>query len=153
LVRSRRSLSGALAAVATAVALYSAWYSGGHVWRRIDAQYRAAASLTPLQRKHAPIDTLPLPSDIFDFYAAHVGRGDRIYYQVLPSGFGPSLDLPTIVGRVGDFYLLPSVRASDLRHATVVLSWYADPAQLHVHFPVQVRAGLQPIYVSRLRPR
>jgi hypothetical protein len=152
-VRARRSLSEILAAVATAVALYSAWHSGGHAWRRIDEQYRAVASLTPLQRKHAAIDALPLPSDIFDFYAAHVGRGDRIYYQVLPSGFGPSLDLPTIVGRVGDFYLLPAVRASDLRHATVVLSWYADPAYLHQHFPIQVRAGLQPIFVSRLRSR
>jgi hypothetical protein len=135
------------------VALYSAWHAGGHVWRRLDEQYSAVAHLTPLQRRHAPIDALPLPSDIFDFYAARVGRGDRIYYQVLPSGFGPSLDLPTIVGRVGDFYLLPAVRAPDLPHATVVLSWYADPAQLHVHFLVQARAGLNPVFVSRLRAR
>jgi len=43
------------------------------------------------------------------------------------------------------------VQAPDLRHATVVISYYADPSLLHRHFPTQVEAGLQPIFVSRLR--
>src|SRR5581483_2414639 len=107
------STSAALAAVTTAVALYSAWHSGGHVWRRLDDQYRSVAHLRPLQRKRAAIDALPHPSEIFDFYAARGHRGDRVYYQVLSGGFGPYLDLPTIVGRVGDFYLLPAVRAPE----------------------------------------
>ena len=80
-----------------------------------------------------------------------MGRGDRIYFQVKPSGFGRFFDLPSIVAAVGRFYLLPAVQVPDLREATVVLSYFADPSLLHIHFPIQSRAGLQPIFVSRIK--
>jgi hypothetical protein len=149
--RISAALPVAVVALATAVALDSAWQSGGHVWRRLTGDYRSYAAYTDLQRRHAVLDKIPLPSDVFDFYAAHLLRGDRIYYQVLPSGYGRFCDLRTCIAQAGNFYLLPSVQSPDLRSATVVISYYADPSRLHRHFPLQVQAGLQPIFVSRLR--
>jgi hypothetical protein len=149
----RTLAQAAVAVVATVVALYSSWHSGGHVWRRLDGDYGIYSAYTDVQRRHAVLDKLPLPSDVFDFYAHYVGRGDRIYYQVLPSGFGEFCDLRTCVSEVGDYYLLPAVEVPDLRHATVVISYFADPALLKIHFPVQVRAGLNPFVVSRIRSR
>jgi hypothetical protein len=93
---------------------------------------------------------LELPGNVFDWYAQYVARGDRVYYQVLPSGLG-TMDLPTAVRFAGSFYLLPAVQVTDPKKATVVLSFMADPTFLHLHFLTQKRAGEQPIYVSRVR--
>jgi hypothetical protein len=142
----RRVVVAALAAFA----LYSAWHAGGHVWRHLGAQRHEYAALTEEQRRRYLIERLPLPADVFDFYADRVRKGDRIYFHVMPSGFGPYFDLPGIVAAVGRFYLLPAVQVADVRDATVVLSYYADPGELGLHFATQVQAGQQPIYVSRL---
>jgi hypothetical protein len=138
-------------AAVTALALYSAWHSGGHVWRRLAADHRTYAAYSDLQRRREPLDRLPLPGDVFDFYRSHLRRGDRVYFNVMPSGFGPYFDLPGIVAAAGRFYFLPAVQAPDLRRATVVVSYFADPASLKIHFPTQVQAGQQPFYVSRIR--
>jgi hypothetical protein len=139
-----------IAAVAAAVALYSAWHSGGHVWRRLSADYRTYAAYSDLQRQHAPLDKIPLPSNIFDFYAEHLQRGDRIYFQVQPGPFGNYLDLPGIIAAAGNFYLLPAVQVTDLRRATVVVSFNESPGRLHLHFAQQAQYGPRLIYVSRL---
>jgi hypothetical protein len=139
-----------IAAVAVGVALYSAWHSGGHVWRRFSADYRTYAADTSLQRQHAPLDESGLPSDVFDFYAEHLHRGDRVYFQVLPVPFGNYLDLPGIIAAAGRFYLLPAVQVTDLRRATVVVSFRESPKKLHLHFTSQAEYGHRPIYVSRL---
>jgi hypothetical protein len=154
LSRRLRVAPGTVAATAaTVVALYSAWHSGGQVWRGLSSEQRTYAAYSDAQRVRAPLDKIPLPSDIFDFYRAYVGRGDRIYYQVLPSGFGQFFDLPSIVAASGRFYLLPAVQEEDLRHANVVVSYFQDPGLLHVHFVTQERAGLQPIFVTRIGSR
>ena len=67
-----RVLPAAVVGVATVVALASAWHSGGHVWRRLDSGYRTYSAYTSTQRRHAPIDAIPLRSDVFDFYADHL---------------------------------------------------------------------------------
>jgi hypothetical protein len=139
-----------LAAVATAVALYSAWHSGGHVWRGFGADYRTYSAYSDLERRHAPLDRIPLPSDVFDFYAEQLERGDRIYFQVEPVPFGNYLDLPGIIAAAGDFYLLPAVQVTDPRDATVVLSFRQDPKALGLRYSNQARYGSQSIYVSRI---
>jgi hypothetical protein len=68
----------------------------------------------------------------------------------MPSGYGPNFDLPGIVEALGRFYFLPAVQTASLRDATVVVSYFADPSLLHVTFLTQVRAGLQPLWVSRI---
>jgi hypothetical protein len=143
-------LSTAIAGAATVLALVSAWHSGRHIWHRLDSDYRTYAGYTDLQRRHAPLTVLELPGNVFDWYAQYVARGDRVYYQVLPSGLG-TMDLPTAVRFAGSFYLLPAVQVTDPKKATVVVSFMADPTYLHLKFLTQKRAGEQPIYVSRVR--
>jgi hypothetical protein len=139
-----------VAAAATALALASAWHSGRHMWHRLQEDRKTYAALTPAQRRQAPLTAIPLPADVFDFYADRLSRGDRVYYQVQQSGFSHEFDLPTIVAAAGRFYLLPSVQTSDLAKATVVVSFKADPSLLHVKFVTQQQAGLQPFFVSRI---
>ena len=90
---------------------------------------------------------MPLPGDVFDFYADHVRRGDRIYFLVLRSGFGQYFDLPQTIARVGRFYLLPATQATRVRDATVVVAFYADPRSLGVRYVTEAQAGQQPISV------
>jgi hypothetical protein len=143
-------LSTAVVGAATVLALVSAWHSGRHMWHRLDQDYRAYSGYTDLQRKHAPLTMLELDGTIFDWYTKYVGRGDRVYYQVLPSGLG-TMDLPTAVTFGGSFYLLPAATVTDPKKATVVVSFMADPKFLRLHFITQQRSGLQPIFVSRVR--
>ena len=126
---------------------------GQPVWRAASADYRTYAGYTGLQRRHAPIAGIPLPTDVFDFYAAHVRRGDRIYFQVVREPFGNYLDLPGIVAATGRFYLLPAVQVTDPRKATVVLSWRADPRRLHLRYATQARLGAKPFFASRVAAR
>ena len=146
-----RLASGVLAAAACGLAAFSAWHSGRHVWHQLDSEAATFRTLTPLERREQPITDIDVPPSIFDFYATYVGRGDRVYYQVLPSGLASDLTLPEAITAVGRFYLLPAVQTTSLRDATVVVSYFEDPALLHLRFVTQVEAGLQPLYVSRLR--
>ena len=73
---------------ATVLALVSAWHSGRHMWHRLDGDYHTYAAYTGVQRRHAPLTMLGLDGAVFDWYSQYVARGDRVYYQVLPSGLG-----------------------------------------------------------------
>jgi hypothetical protein len=148
--RLRLTLPSIVVAAVTVLAFLSAWHSGGHVWHRSDADYRAYAGYSEVDREHAVIDAVPLPSYVFDWYRSYVHRGDRIYFQVLESGFSQWADLPDVVSTVGRYYLLPAVAVDDLADATVVLSYQADPNTLDAHYLTQVRLGLEPIFVSRI---
>ena len=151
MLRLRPSPATALATLATAIALASAWHSGGHMWRSLDTGHRLYGAYTDAQRRHAPIDGLGLPSDVFDFYAQYVGPGDRVYFQTRASGYSSFVDLPTAVRYAGRFYLLPALEARDVADATVVVTFFDDPSSLHVRYATQRQAGLQPIFVSRIR--
>jgi hypothetical protein len=139
-----------IVAVAVAVALYSAWSSGGHVWRRFSADYRTYSAYSSAQRVHAPLDRFGLPSDVFDFYAEHLRRGDRVFFQVRKVPFGNYLDLPGAVAAAGRFYLLPAVQVTSLPRATVVVSFDANPSALPVRYVQQAQYGRRQVYVSRL---
>jgi hypothetical protein len=149
-VRFPATPSLAIAALAAAVALYSAWHSGGHVWRGFSADYKTYSAYSGIERRHAPLDKLGLPSDVFDFYAEHLHRGDRIYFQVQKVPFGNYLDLPGAIAAAGRFYLLPAVQVTSLRRATVVVSFNADPTHLHLRYSSKAQDGSRPIWVSRL---
>jgi hypothetical protein len=147
----RPTPAAALAALATAIALASAWHSGGHMWRQLGKERRVYGAYSDTQRRQAFISELGLPPEVFDFYRQYVERGDRVYFQVQESGFSHHLDLPTAIRYIGRYYLLPALEAPDLQHATVVVSYFADPNQLGIRYLTQQRAGLQPIFVSRIR--
>ena len=131
-------LSGAVRGGRDRVALFSAWHSLNHMRRLLDREQAVLRALTPAERRQEPVTAVGLDGQIFDFYASLLARGDRVYFQVMPSGFSSDLDLPTIVAALGRFYLLPAVQTDDLRKATVVVSYFADPALLHVKFITQV---------------
>jgi hypothetical protein len=139
------------AAVAIAIAGASAVAHGPDVWAKLGRERERDAALTPEQRERAFLDALPLPANVFDFYRAYLRPGDRLYFQVLESGFGQFADLPTVVATVGRYYLLPAVAVERLEDANVVISWEADPGLLGVEFEEQHRAGLQLFFVSRIR--
>ena len=143
--------AGLSAAVATALAALSAWHAGGYDWRLLENGYATYAPMTSVERRQALAANVGVPGSVFDFYARYVVPGDRIYFQVMPSGLSPELTLPEAVAAIGRFYLLPGVETTNLADATVVVSFYADPSLLHLKFVTQVEAGLQPIWVSRIR--
>jgi hypothetical protein len=147
----RPSNATALAAVATAIALASAWHTGDRMWRHLGEQGRVYGNYTDEQRRHAAIDSMGMPSDIFDWYRQFVVRGDRIYYQVRASGYSSFFDLPTAIRYVGAYYLLPALPAKDLADATVVITFFDDPKALGVSYVTQQQAGIQPIFVSRIK--
>jgi hypothetical protein len=144
-------IAGALVPVVVAICLYSSWHTGGHMWRKLGREHATFAAMTPEQRNHAFIDQIPLPAYVFDFYGQRVGRGDRMYFQVLQSGLGTFFTLPEAIAAVGRYYLLPAVAAKNLADANVVLTYHEDPAKLHIHPLTQSQSGEEPIYVSRLR--
>jgi hypothetical protein len=133
------------------LALLTAWHSLNHMRHLLGRERASYASLTPDERRRSPVAAVGLDGQIFDFYASLLSKGDRVYFQVMPGGFSGDYDLPTIVQALGRFYLLPAVQTTDLKDATVVVSYFEDPALLRTRFITQVRAGLQPLWVSRIR--
>jgi hypothetical protein len=147
----RPSAATVLAAVATVIALASVWHSGEGMWRHLDEQRRVYGNYTDVERRHAAIDEIGLPSDIFDFYKQFVGKGDRVYFQIRESGFSQFFTLQEAVRAAGRWYLLPALEATDLDDATVVVTFFDDPKLLRVRYVTQQQAGLQPIFVSRIK--
>ena len=119
--------------------------------RLLGQERRTYAQLSPTERRQAPVSQLKMDGGIFDFFASFLASGDRVYFQVEPSGFSSNLDLPTAISDLGNFYFLPAMQTTKLSDATVVVSYFEDPSLLHVKFITQVRAGLQPIWVSRIK--
>ena len=114
--------------------------------------YRTYAAYTDAQRRHAPIDGLGCPATSSTSTASTSCRGDRVYFQVLRERLQPvprPADRP-FRSRAAST-CCPAVQATDLKDATVVVSYFEDPKLLHVRFITQQRAGLQPIFVSRIR--
>jgi len=146
-----RQLSGVLAGVATALALLSAWHSVGHMRRLLREERATNRALTPAERRQAPVAHAQLNGQIFDFFAAYLAKGDRVYFQVRESGFSSYLDYQTAFAYAARYLFLPALQTTNLKDATVVVTYFEDPKQLHVHYITQQEAGLQPIFVSRIR--
>ena len=114
------------------------------------SQRQQFAGYTRLQRDEAFGALLPVPMDIFQWYRVYLRPGDRYFIQIHNGAFGRFIDKETAVRTVARLYLLPAIEASDLKHANVVLSFDADPGELHLHFSEQERSGVQLIFVSRI---
>ena len=130
--------------VATVLALVSAWHSGRHVWHRIQDDRRVYSAYTPTDRENAPAVAVGLDGDIFAWYAQYVGAGDRFYVQV------PADHDPRLVRILAGYELLPGVEVDRPSQATVIVSYYADPDALGLHYLTEEQAGAQPLFVSRV---
>jgi hypothetical protein len=122
------------------------------MWRSLTDAREHYAAFTDTQRERAPVDGMGLPGDIFDWYRQYVVRGDRVYFHIRESGLSSFVDLPTAVRYAGRYYLLPALQATKLEDATVVVTFFEDPKLLRVPFITEQQAGLQPVFVSRIRP-
>ena len=131
--------------------LASVVHTATDVWRHLAREQRQYGAHTDTRRRRAPIDALGLPGDVFDSYRRYVGRGGRVYFQVRDSGFSSFYDLPTAVRFAAHYYLLPAIEAESLGDATVVVTFFDDPNRVGVEYVTQRQAGLQPIFVSRIR--
>ena len=143
-----------LTALVTVIALASAWHSAGRMWRHLNEQHRVYSGYTETQRRHATIESLGVGAsiaDIFDFYKQYIDPRDRVYLQVRESGFSSFVNYQTAFAYAARYYFLPALPAVDLKDATVVVTFFADPKELHTRFITQQQAGLQPIFVSRIK--
>jgi hypothetical protein len=152
LTRSSPSAAALAAGAATVIALLSAWGSARDEWRRLGDGRATFAAYSDTRRDEAPINGAGFTSlaRLFAVAATEVGRGDRIYFQVPRTPFG-TLDLHDTVAALGRLYLLPAVEVSDVGDATLVVSFQADPADLHRPFLSQRQYGTA--FVSRLASR
>jgi hypothetical protein len=108
-------------------------------------------SMSQAERERAYIDLIPLRTDVFDFYRSHLRPGDRYWVQVDPGAFSEFSDYATVVRSVGRMALIPAVEAERPEDADVILSWDKDPGLLPYKYSEQYRAGLQSLFVSRVK--
>jgi hypothetical protein len=147
-LRARAAVAAATATCLVAAA--STLTSFDRIWTHLREERARDEPLTALERERAPITSIPLPVEVFEYWSQFLEPGDRVYFHVLESGFSSFVDLPTIVAASGRFWLLPAVQVEDLRDATVVLSWERDPRELDALYSEQHQAGQQRFYVSRI---
>ena len=141
----------AFAALAVlAVALASGLKELPGTWRWLSEQRSQFAHFTAQEREQEPGTAQLLPVDAFDFFRTKLSEGERYYLAVTPGGFTSGVDRAQAARIFGRFYLLPAVLTSSPADATVVLSYRANPAALHLSYVTQRRDGSSPIYVSRI---
>jgi hypothetical protein len=118
---------------------------------RLRSERAEFVSLSAHEREQAYGTRIPLRMDVFDFYRAHLRAGDRYWIQVDPTPFSVFDNKAEIVRAVGRMALFPAVEANDPEDADVILSWDKDPGSLPYRYSEQFRAGLQLLFVSRVR--
>jgi hypothetical protein len=146
----RRLVATILAAAAVAGLVLGVWKNVPHSFRLLHSQYVAYAGYTRDQRDQAYGAHIPIDMGIVGFWRAQLRRGDRYWIQMPYEAFSNNGDKKFIARMVSHLYLLPATEARSLADATVVLSWDADPATLHLRYSEQQRAGLQLVFVSRI---
>jgi hypothetical protein len=146
---SRRAVIAGLVVVLLAVA--SAVHSGPHVWRGLTSDYRTYRSYDRSRDAHAFLAPLALDARAYDFFAAHLERGDCYFFQVPLAFTQADADRLGAAVAASTFYLLPAVRTTDPARATVVLSYNANPNTLGLVYRTQIRDGALPYVVSRPR--
>jgi hypothetical protein len=142
--------AAALASVIVLALGYSGWRDVPHSWRLMHSQYASYSGLTRAQRDRAFGTAIPMPMDILDFWRSEIRPWDRYFIQMPHEAFSTNGDKKYVARLVAHVYLLPAIETTHLSQATVVLSWDADPAVLHLKFWEQYRAGQQLIFVSRI---
>lgn len=130
---------------------YSAWRGLPQSWRAMDSEHDRFAAMPRAEREQAFGALVPMPMDLFAWYRDQLEPRDRYYVQGASGGFGQFADLRTTVRAVGRLYFLPAVEVDRPESADVIVTWGVDPADLGLRFCAQVRAGLQPFFVSRVR--
>jgi hypothetical protein len=136
-------------AVVAALA-YSGWRDVPHAWDVMRSQRSVYIGWTQAQRARAFGTQIPIPMEIFDYWRDALRPGDRYWLQMPPEPFASYADKRYIARNIAHIYLLPAIEASGPADATVVLSWDASPASLHLRYAEVRQSGVQQIYFSRV---
>ena len=123
-------MTRALVVLCAALALVSAALTLPDTWRWLSDQHSELNELTPVDRNQAAGFNNRLPVGGFDFFRAHVSRGDRVYVLARPGTSLRGVDFPTAARTFARYYLLPATVVDELADATVVVAVGADPRSL-----------------------
>jgi hypothetical protein len=114
------------------------------------SQHDSYAAYTQAHRERAFGADIPIDMSILDFWREGLVSGDRYWIQMPSEAFATHADKRYIARSIAHLYLLPAIEVSRPADATVVLTWDADPAMLHLRYRQQRRAGLQLVFSSRI---
>jgi hypothetical protein len=145
-----RTMRLALAGVLAVTALSSTLKSYPVSWRFLHREHAQFSGYTAQDRLEAAAYANGIPIDAFNFFRAHLRRGD-LYFVSAPASasFTPGVDRSAALQTFGRYYLLPAIAVATPRQATVVLSVGTDPKELGVPLAEVVQDGSNPYWVAR----
>jgi hypothetical protein len=150
MTRLRLAAAAALAVAAVVVLLYSVWIDVPHSWSMLRTEHDRYAGFTRDERDRAFGTAIPMPMGTFDWWRYYLRPWDRYFIQMPHEAFSSNGDKKYVARLIAHVFLLPAIETTDPKKATVVLSWDADPGDLHLRYSAQWRSGLQLIFVSRI---
>jgi len=140
----------AAAAAALLVALASGIKDYGGTWDRLSRQRSEFASLSAGERAQEPGTAQLLPVDAFDFFRAHVRKGERYAIVVKPGSFQAGVDRPQATRIFARYYLLPAIQIADPARAEIVFTVGIDPHTLGIPFAAVDKFGGGAYYAARV---
>ncbi len=115
-------MRNAAAGLCAAIALVSTALTLPDTWSWLSEQRRDAEDLSAVDRVQAPGFNNRLPVGGFDFFRAHVKRGDRVYVLAREGSSMRGVDFPTAARTFARYYLLPAIVVDNPSDATPLLS-------------------------------
>jgi hypothetical protein len=143
--------AGAAAAVAAfLVALASGIKDYVGTWDWLSGQRAQFARLSPAERAQEPGTAQLLPVDAFDFFRAHVRKGERYAIVVKPGSFQAGVDRPQAARVFARYYLLPAVQVADPARAQIVFTVGVEPKTLGIPLGPVEKFGGGAYYAARV---
>ena len=141
----------ALAALLAAMALASTLRSYPESWRFLQREHAQFSGYTPQDRLEAAAYANGIPIDAFNFFRAHLRRGDHYFVSAPASAsFTPGVDRSATLQTFGRYYLLPAIAVAIPAQASVILSVGQDPKALGIPLAEVVRDGSNPFWFARV---
>ena len=146
-----RTVRLALAGLLAATALASTLKSYPESWRFLHREHAQFSGYTAQDRLEAAAYANGIPIDAFNFFRAHLRRGDLYFVSAAASAsFDPGVDRSASLQTFGRYYLLPAIAVAMPAQASVILSVGQDPKALGIPFAEVVRDGSNPFWFARV---
>ena len=144
-----RTVRVALAGLLATTALASTLRSYPESWRFLHREHAQFSGYTAQDRLEAAAYANGIPIDAFNFFRAHLRRGD-LYFVSAPASasFTPGVDRSATLQTFGRYYLLPAIAVATPAQAVVVLSIGTDPKALGLPLAEVVQDGSNPFWVA-----
>jgi hypothetical protein len=148
---TRARLQTGLVGLFLALALVSSAWRFWPTWDYLSKQRSQFGGFSALDRRQEPGYANALPVDAFEFFRAHLQRGDRYYVAATPGGYIPGVDRPTALRTFARYYLLPAIQVEQPQLADAVLTVGVLPDSLGVPVEGTAQDGSSPFYFARVR--